>query len=168
MAQLQITLPEGGQLTHDVTDDRMTIGRLADNGFQIDHGSVSSHHAEITGEEGIFRVRDLGSTNGTFVNDERVEESVLKNNDSIRFGAVEGKFLQEVPDAEQPLPESTIAEAAPAKASTRPESFVSSSPLPKEQKTRDPVGVALVVAAVLAFVAFLAAGVLALQMSAPV
>ena len=67
-----------------------TIGRDQDNDIQIDNDGVSARHAEIRvvpserleGHEDIV-IEDLGSTNGTLVNDERVERCSLKPNDVI-------------------------------------------------------------------------------------
>jgi pSer/pThr/pTyr-binding forkhead associated (FHA) protein len=50
-----------------------TIGRATDNDLTIIHKHVSRHHAIITFRSGVFHINDLGSVNGTFVNDLRVE-----------------------------------------------------------------------------------------------
>ncbi len=47
---------------------------------------VSTHHAELTAERGVYTLKDLGSTNGTFRNDERVTETRVEDDDRIRFG----------------------------------------------------------------------------------
>jgi pSer/pThr/pTyr-binding forkhead associated (FHA) protein len=75
--------------------DRTTIGRVEDNTFQIADASVSSHHCEVhlRGDE-IF-IRDLNSTNGTFINDARVAESVLKPGQILKLGQVELKLEAE-------------------------------------------------------------------------
>lgn len=75
--------------------DRTTIGRVEDNTFQIADASVSSHHCEVhlRGDE-IF-IRDLNSTNGTFINDARVTESVLKPGQILKLGQVELKLEAE-------------------------------------------------------------------------
>ena len=49
------------------------IGRGEDNDFVINHQSVSTHHCEVTVADSTVTLRDLGSTNGTFVADQRVE-----------------------------------------------------------------------------------------------
>lgn len=66
-----------------------TIGRSPDNDFEICHASVSSRHCEIElCAEGLF-VRDLGSTNGTFVDGVQVvEETPLKSGQTLRLGEV--------------------------------------------------------------------------------
>jgi len=157
MAKLQIFLPDGSVISHDLTDEKTTIGRVADNALQINDASVSSSHAEINLEDGALHLHDLGSTNGTFVNGEPVTDAVLRHGDEIRFGTVETVFHgeEEVPD--QPLPQSQSLSAQAAQLSTRPPEFVSSSPIPKNQKKKDPLAGVLYAAAGLGIIAFGAA-----------
>lgn len=167
MAKLQIFLPDGTHLSHDLPDGKTTVGRLADNSLQIDDGSVSSRHVEIVPENGAYHLHDLGSTNGTFVNGEQVTDAVLRHGDEVRFGVVETVFhAEDAPD--QPLPESTSVAAEPAKVSARPPGFVSSSPLPKNIQTKDPLATGLIAGAVVGIFAFVAATVIILGMAAPV
>jgi pSer/pThr/pTyr-binding forkhead associated (FHA) protein len=63
-----------------------TIGRALDNGIVVSDASVSRHHASIEAQDGGFRLRDLGSQNGTFIAGRRVAESALANGDSVRLG----------------------------------------------------------------------------------
>ncbi len=67
MAKL-VVLNEGltGQ-SIELKSDKTTIGRVDDNTFQLAVGSVSSHHCEILLQGNEVVVRDLGSTNGTFI-----------------------------------------------------------------------------------------------------
>ena len=64
----------------------MRIGRASDNDHVLAESQVSSHHAEIELRQGHYYLRDLRSTNGTWVNQQRVEtETILKSGDVIRF-----------------------------------------------------------------------------------
>ena len=72
--------------------ERTTVGRVEDNTFQIADGSVSSHHAEIILRGSDILIRDLNSTNGTFINNEKITEMVLKPGQILRFGQVELKI----------------------------------------------------------------------------
>ncbi len=53
---------------------------------------MSSQHAEIKAEGGRWILRDLGSTNGTYVNDQRIDQRELVDNDVIKFGQSPAKF----------------------------------------------------------------------------
>jgi pSer/pThr/pTyr-binding forkhead associated (FHA) protein len=66
---------------------RLTIGRKPDNDLVIDNPAMSGHHALIFSEEGAFFIEDLGSTNGTFVNDAKIQKEKLKNSDRVALGA---------------------------------------------------------------------------------
>lgn len=89
MARL-VVLSEGftGK-TYELKVDRTTVGRVEDNSFCIPDASMSSHHAEIVlrGEEIILR--DLDSTNGTFIDGEPVQEAPVQPGQIIRFGEID-------------------------------------------------------------------------------
>lgn len=88
----------------------MSVGRRAENGIQINHGTVSGVHAEIVEENGHYILRDLDSTNHCFVNGQQVKEAELKGACSITFGTVEGNF---VPDEQK-----AVATPSPAEIDT--------------------------------------------------
>jgi diguanylate cyclase (GGDEF)-like protein len=75
--------------------ERYTLGRDPDCAVPLERDSVSRQHASLVrGEGGRWRVRDLGSTNGTRVNEQLIEGEVhLKDGDQIRLGDVVFKFL---------------------------------------------------------------------------
>lgn len=89
MAKL-VVLTEGlkGQ-SHELTVERTTVGRVEDNTFQLAEPSVSSHHAEILLKGSDVVIKDLNSTNGTYINGEKITEAVLKPGQTVRFGQVE-------------------------------------------------------------------------------
>jgi pSer/pThr/pTyr-binding forkhead associated (FHA) protein len=64
----------------------VTIGRLPDNTIVIDNSAVSSRHARIAREGPQFVVEDLESTNGTFVNGDKVTKRALRHGDTILVG----------------------------------------------------------------------------------
>jgi len=78
--------------TFDLNVDRTTVGRVEENTFQIADASVSSRHAEILLRGTELFVRDLNSTNGTFINGEKISEAVFKPGQTLRFGQVELKI----------------------------------------------------------------------------
>ncbi len=64
----------------------LTIGRAPDNGIVLRDGRASRHHARIDARRGSLVLSDLGSTNGSYVNDRRVESIALGEGDRIRVG----------------------------------------------------------------------------------
>ena len=65
----------------------MTVGRAPDNTLVLRDGRASRHHARIDARRGTLVLSDLGSTNGSWVNDRRVESVALGEGDRIRIGA---------------------------------------------------------------------------------
>jgi pSer/pThr/pTyr-binding forkhead associated (FHA) protein len=76
----------------ELNTDRTTIGRVEDNTFQIADASVSSHHCEVHLRGSEVFIRDLNSTNGSYINGEKVTEQVLKPGQTLRLGQVELKL----------------------------------------------------------------------------
>src|SRR6516225_7204363 len=83
--------------THELKGDKTTIGRVEDNLFQVAEPSVSSHHAEVLLRGNDVIVRDLNSTNGTYINGEKVTESPLKIGQILRLGQVEMRLESDSP-----------------------------------------------------------------------
>jgi len=85
---------------------RVAVGRHPSNHVQLRSRRVSNYHAEILSEvEGLF-VRDMGSTNGTYVNDEIVNRKKLDSGDSIRIGGftLAVRLVPRSEDAEKKAP----------------------------------------------------------------
>ena len=83
---------------------QLTIGRKPDNDLVIDNPAVSGHHARLVKEEGGFFIEDLNSTNGTFLNDAKVQKQKLKNTDRINVGKHTLLFQDEVAPPPPPPP----------------------------------------------------------------
>src|SRR5438876_975198 len=96
---------------YELKTDKTTVGRLSDNAFEIPEASVSSHHAEILLRGNDVVVKDLGSTNGTFINGEKIEEATLKPGQILRFGMIEMRL----DTGQTPAPAPAAAAAATAK-----------------------------------------------------
>src|SRR5687767_8946225 len=75
--------------TYELNVEKTTVGRVEDNAFQIAEPSVSSHHAEIILKGTDVLIKDLNSTNGTYINGEKITEAVLKPGQTLKFGQVE-------------------------------------------------------------------------------
>jgi hypothetical protein len=110
MAKL-VVLTEGlTGLSFELKTEGTTIGRVEDNAFQIAEASVSSHHCEVLQKGGDFFVRDLKSTNGTFINGEQVTEAALKPGQILRLGQVEMRLETGAgaPAAKKPLDKTMV------------------------------------------------------------
>ncbi|MBI1842350.1 MAG: FHA domain-containing protein [Verrucomicrobia bacterium] len=83
--------------TFDLKVEQTTVGRTSDNAIEIPDGSVSSHHGEflLRGADVVFR--DLGSTNGSFLANEKIAEVTLKHGQLLRLGQIEMRFESELP-----------------------------------------------------------------------
>ncbi len=78
-----------------IDGDELTIGRDEKNTIVIDLDNVSRRHAQVAVREAKFFVKDLGSTNGTYLNDDEIhEEQPLRSGDLVKVGGAIFKFLQ--------------------------------------------------------------------------
>jgi hypothetical protein len=120
MAKLVVLTQSMAGRSCDLASERTTIGRIEENNFQISEPSVSSRHCEILLRGNDVVVKDLGSTNGTFINGEKItEEGVLKPGQTLRLGNVELKL--DTPGAPAPASGSAPAPApAPKKEAAKP------------------------------------------------
>jgi two-component system cell cycle response regulator len=71
----------------------LVIGRSSKCDIQIDQESISRNHTKIVNTGKSILIRDLGSTNGTYVNDEPIDEYVMRDGDLIKIGRTIFKFL---------------------------------------------------------------------------
>jgi Nif-specific regulatory protein len=78
-----------------LSEGEVSIGREASNGIAVVDPSVSRKHCALHGEDGKFRVHDLGSRNGTVVNGTPVKDTWLKHGDEIAVGDSSFLFLVE-------------------------------------------------------------------------
>jgi pSer/pThr/pTyr-binding forkhead associated (FHA) protein len=150
--RLTVYFPEDSPTSHEFEGAQLTIGRVGDNDVSLDEGSVSSRHAEIILTDEGAVLRDLGSTNGTYLNGEPVtEDHALSEDDEIHFGSVRSIFTAEAAPAEvtEVNDDAEAFEAVEATAPVepilstaatgagRPESFRYMSPLPQPEKPKD-------------------------------
>ena len=90
----QLTVEPGGQ-SFPLQDDRTIVGRVPTCDVVLPDHLVSRQHAEIRRESFGYAVRDLGSSNGTFVNGQRLsadESRPLRDGDTLRLGSSELQF----------------------------------------------------------------------------
>jgi pSer/pThr/pTyr-binding forkhead associated (FHA) protein len=75
-------------------NERTTIGRSPDNDIFLDDVTVSRKHAVLLQSEGEFRIEDLGSLNGTFVNRKRIDAPArLQSGDEVQIGKYRLSFI---------------------------------------------------------------------------
>ena len=84
----------------DIDDSGLSIGRAASNQVQIDDSAVSNNHAEIVIDqsdagERVYLLRDVGSTNGTYLNEQKIKSQPLQHKDIIRVGWNNFVFIDE-------------------------------------------------------------------------
>ncbi|NLF70889.1 MAG: SpoIIE family protein phosphatase [Candidatus Anammoximicrobium sp.] len=92
MAALIVVI-DGQEIEHGLIQGQTLIGRHPDCGLVVSQPSVSGRHAAIHEEGGDFWLEDVGSRNGTFVNQKRIEGRVkLRHDDALRFGDAVARF----------------------------------------------------------------------------
>jgi pSer/pThr/pTyr-binding forkhead associated (FHA) protein len=112
MAKLVVLTQSMAGRSVDLAVERTSIGRVEDNAFQIAEPSVSSRHCEILLRGSDIVVKDLNSTNGTFINGEKItDEGILKPGQTLRLGNVELKL--DVPGAPASSPAPAPAPSSP-------------------------------------------------------
>jgi hypothetical protein len=88
-------------ITHQLIGDVITIGRAPSNDVVIDDPTVSAQHASLTKLPSRYRLKDLGSSNGTQINGVCITDAELKDGAEIRFGYVTGVFRDAIASIDQ-------------------------------------------------------------------
>ena len=124
MAKLIVTDgPNNGQ-EFQFDGGRCSVGRIEDCDIVLNHGSISRQHAAFTLVAGAWKLEDLGSQNGTIVNDQRIQSCLIKSACTIQFGQVITRFE---PGAEialqtsQPREQTTFSVPSMAAAGVNPD-----------------------------------------------
>jgi pSer/pThr/pTyr-binding forkhead associated (FHA) protein len=87
---LHCSAPDDGSFTFRLHPGNIkTVGRATRADFIVDAALVSRLHCRLTAGSDDIEVVDLASTNGTFVNDKRIERAILTSGDRLRVGRVE-------------------------------------------------------------------------------
>jgi predicted component of type VI protein secretion system len=82
-------IPLDGSEPIEIVKDMVLVGRREDCDLRLDHKSVSKMHCIIVKTDGLLLLRDLGSTNGTRVNGQRVRRAALLPNDRLSIAGFE-------------------------------------------------------------------------------
>lgn len=86
MLEISVREKSGSEKLFNFEKGSIMLGRAAGNDIQLESGGVSRYHARITLDEGLVVVQDLNSTNGTFVNSERIERKQIEPEDGVSIG----------------------------------------------------------------------------------
>ncbi len=152
MAVLKFMSAKGDQEKEfPLKGDLVTIGRGPDNSCSLEDQVVSRHHAEISAKGPDFLIKDLGSSNGTWVNRERIETHRLVDGDEIKIGGTTLIFsdpqwekatirvdLGGIPDAEATQVQSTPAPASPQTPPAAPQTQAPPPPVAPPQEASPP------------------------------
>jgi len=95
-----------------VDKESIVIGRDSDCEVPLADQGVSRRHAEVYRIGEMYFIRDLGSRNGSFVNDEEVKEAMLRNGDRIRIGSTVLTFEDVPPEVESNIPQEVLYSSA--------------------------------------------------------
>jgi len=133
MPRLVAQSPEFAGKSFDLSGAEITVGRVADNNIQIEHASVSGHHAAFKLDALDYVIKDLDSTNGTRINGERITQQKLRRNDILRLGNIELLYDSEHAPPGEPMPNpSKRVNLAECASHGRPPDFVNASPIVKK------------------------------------
>jgi pSer/pThr/pTyr-binding forkhead associated (FHA) protein len=100
-------IPLDGSDPIEITRDLTVVGRKEDCDLRLDHKSVSKMHCVLVKTDGLLLLRDLGSTNGTRVNGQRVRRAALLPNDQVAIAGF--KFRVYLGPDHEPVPEENSA-----------------------------------------------------------
>jgi pSer/pThr/pTyr-binding forkhead associated (FHA) protein len=121
-----------------LVDGTKVIGRDPGCDIMVTGAHVSRRHAELSIRSGHLWMKDLGSSNGSFVNGKRVEEGQLKNGDEVKFDAMTFRIVgpaeageESFEGAEQTQFRAVIAPSAPVAPAPKPAAAPAPAPAPK-------------------------------------
>lgn len=147
MACIVFKLEDGSTINTPLDVDLLTLGRAEDSMVQLADPSVSSRHATIKARPDGFYVQDLGSRNGTRLNDVVIEEALLKDGDRVAFGDVAAFFYSDTvpvlaaPVARPPTPDVVVPlVTAAAPVTGIPRGAGKYNPKPRQVSRSAPVG----------------------------
>ncbi|MBP6514647.1 MAG: FHA domain-containing protein [Steroidobacteraceae bacterium] len=144
MARLILSLDGQVLAEYNMTKERYTVGRLADNDVRIDNAAVSGHHALVINILNDSFLEDLNSTNGTYVNGKLIKKHALQHGDVVTVGHHQLKFIDsQVEGADQDEFEKTlvISQGDDVRASLPPAAPQAPAPAPAAVPTPPPAPV---------------------------
>ena len=151
-------------VTHELVDEAITIGRAPDNTIIVNDKSISMHHAQLLLAHDTYRLRDLDSTNGTWVNGKPVTEAVLRFDDRIRFGTAEARYESSDATGLRPLPKPDSKTRFTADSYPH---LTRASLFRRQRQQNDPVRIGIIIGLGIALLAFFGSMIAVLMMHAP-
>lgn len=97
-------VPMDGGSPIEILKDLIVVGRREDCDVMLDHKSISKQHCIIVKNDGILLLRDLGSTNGTRVNGQRVRRAAILPNDQLFIASL--RFTVQIVPDDEPISQS--------------------------------------------------------------
>jgi pSer/pThr/pTyr-binding forkhead associated (FHA) protein len=95
MTKIIVSLDDNLIKVVPLNKDRMTLGRRPYNDIVVDNLAVSGEHAALQVIGHDYFIEDLNSTNGTYINEQKVKRQILKNGDTIEIGRYAIKYVQD-------------------------------------------------------------------------
>lgn len=116
---------QGRDASVDIPPEGVFLGRATDCAVRTDDAMVSRKNCKISLQNGRWMVEDLGSSNGTFVNEQRIQKQALAHADVVRCGSLQVRFVETADPApaavQKPKTMSLEATSAPASVQVSPE-----------------------------------------------
>ncbi|MEO5331896.1 MAG: FHA domain-containing protein [Magnetococcus sp. YQC-5] len=115
--QLNIQVPNQPSVEKRINKDSITLGSAPDNDIQLSHPTVSRKHARIYYQDGSYIIQDLNSRNGSFYNQQRLEQPLYLNKEQqsfLRLGAVQITYTPPVAGTQLYIPPARNAIDTPA------------------------------------------------------
>jgi len=154
-------------VTHELVDLAITIGRGPDNTIVVNDQSISTHHAQLLLEGDTYRLKDLNSTNGTRVNSKLVTEAVLRFDDRIRFGEAEALYESSEATRLKPLPIPEEISTQFTEDSAAQSHFTNASLFRRQEEQNDLVSTGIMIGVGIALLVFFGSMIAVLMMHAP-
>ncbi len=133
-------VPDGGGPAVELAKDLTLVGRGEDCDLRLDHKSVSKLHCVLVKTDGLLLLRDLGSTNGTRVNGQRVRRAALLPNDTLAVANLKYRVQFGADLDAEPAPPPPAKPGAPGPSARRnalPDVYPDQKTPPPEGATRD-------------------------------
>lgn len=148
MAKLVLSLDGSILGNYFLESDRLTLGRTAANDVHIFDQAVSKEHAVILTVGNDQILEDLGSTNGTVVNGQKVKKHILQNGDVIELGRYRLKYLNQKASPDMDFDKTMITRGLNAGVNDESEDSVVNGATSRELRTALPQGILRVVSGI--------------------